>query len=159
MPICVRVVTQDGLLYEESAAEMVIIPGSEGEIGVLPHHPPMLTTLGYGELRIKKQDCEDGFIVYGGIAEVRPGHVIVLADMAAPSYAADVLEAEKARLRAQNLLQVGVPDECRPTVLDELHRAELMLRVAKKLPASRKLRIQQLDEDAQEAAENAPDPG
>lgn len=126
---------------------MVIIPGSEGELGVLPHHPPLLTTLGCGELRIKKGIAEDDFIVYGGVAEVRPGHIIVLADMAEPSNSADVLEAENARIRAKELLRAGVPDECNPTLLDELHRAELALKVALNVPTRRKLQIHRLECD------------
>jgi len=150
MPICVRIVTQDGLLYEEAAADIVIIPGSEGEIGVLPHHPPLLTTLGYGELRIKKGNAEEDFIIYGGIAEVRPGHVIVLADTAESSYSADVLEAEKARVRAQALLRDGLSDECMPTILDELHRAEVALRVARKLSARHKIRIHSVENNQED---------
>src|SRR5579864_3844652 len=146
MPISVRIVTQEELLFEDDAVDMIIIPGSEGEIGVLPHHAPLLTTLGCGELRIKKGIAEESFIIFGGIAEIRPGHVIVLADMAESSYAADVAEAEKARTRVQELLRVGVPDECKPSLLEELHRAEVALRVARKLPVRRNIRIRTLED-------------
>ncbi len=146
MPICVRVITQEELLFEDDAVDMVIIPGSEGEIGVFPHHPPLLTTLGYGELRIKKGVAEEDFIIYGGIAEVRPGYVIVLADTAESSYAADVAEAEKACARVQALLHAAAADEYKFLLLDELHRAEVALRVARKSPARHSIHIRTLDE-------------
>lgn len=146
MTIHVRVVTQQGLLFEEAVADMVIVPGMEGAIGVLPHHPPLLTLLSYGELRIKKGAAEEDFIIFGGTAEIRPGNVIVLADMAESSYAADVAESEKARIRIQELLRVEVPPERKSTLTDELHRAELTLRVARKMSVRPKIRIRTLDE-------------
>jgi len=99
MAIHVEVITQEGLLFEENEADMVIVPGSEGEMGVLPHHAPVLTTMGYGELRVKKGNAEEDFMIYGGVVDIRPGHVIALADMAESSYAANVAEAERARAR------------------------------------------------------------
>ena len=58
MTIHVEVITQEGRLFEEQDADMVIVPGSEGVMGVLPHHAPVLTTMGFGELRIRKGDAE-----------------------------------------------------------------------------------------------------
>ena len=71
MPLHVQIVSQEGPVFEEPAADMVILPGSEGEMGILPHHAALLTTLNYGELRVRKGGAETSFIVYGGVAEVR----------------------------------------------------------------------------------------
>ena len=54
MPIAVEVVTQERLIFREPEADMVVIPAVEGEMGVLPHHAPVLTTLGYCELTVRK---------------------------------------------------------------------------------------------------------
>ena len=83
MPLHVQIVSQEGPVFEEPAADIVILPGSEGEMGILPHHAALLTTLNFGELRVRKGGAEESFIVYGGVAEVRPDRVIVLADTAA----------------------------------------------------------------------------
>jgi len=74
MTIHVEVITQEGRLFEEQAADMVIVPGSEGEMGVLPHHAPVLTTMGFGELRVRKGNAEESFVIYGGVVDIRPGH-------------------------------------------------------------------------------------
>ena len=66
MPIAVEVVTQEKLIFSEPEADMVVIPGIEGEMGVLPHHAPVLTTLGYGELTVRKGRAEEHFVIYGG---------------------------------------------------------------------------------------------
>ncbi len=58
MPIHVEIVTQERKVFEEREADMVIVPGSEGEMGVLPHHAPVLTTMGFGELVVRKGNKE-----------------------------------------------------------------------------------------------------
>ncbi len=61
---------------------MVLVPGSEGEMGILPHHAPVLTTLAYGELVVRKGRAEESFVIFGGVVDIRPDRVIVLADLA-----------------------------------------------------------------------------
>ena len=82
MPLHVEVVTQEKKVFEEREADMVVIPGSEGEMGVLPHHAAVLTTMGFGELIIRKGSREERFVIYGGVVDVRPDKVVVLAYMA-----------------------------------------------------------------------------
>jgi len=158
MPIHVEIITQDGKLFEELEADMVIVPGSEGEMGVLPHHSPVLTTLGFGELRVKKGNAEEDFVVYGGVVDIRPGHVIALADTAASSYSLDVAEAEKARARAQELMAHGVPQEEERVIADDLRRAELTVRVAAKQRARTGFRIRVVDDDSVNAPGNPKPP-
>ncbi len=141
MPLHVEILTQEGKVFEELAADMVIVPGSEGEMGILPHHAPILTTMGYGELRVKKGGAEEDFIIYGGIVEVRPDRVVVLADMAESSYSVDVAKAEEARARAQELMKSGVPAEQQDTILRDLHRAEVAMRVSQKVRSRGAIRI------------------
>ena len=148
MPIHVEIITQEGKLFEELEADMVIVPGSEGEMGVLPHHSPVLTTLNYGEMRIKKGNAEEDFVVYGGVVDIRPGHVIALADTAASSYDLDIAEAEKARARAEELIAKGVPAENEREIAEELRRAEASVRVAQKQRVRTGMRIKIVEDDS-----------
>ena len=82
MPIAVEVVTPERIVFSEPEADMVIVPGVEGEMGILPRHAPVLTTLGYGELIVRKGRAEERFAIFGGVVDIRPDKVVVLADLA-----------------------------------------------------------------------------
>ncbi|MFN8374637.1 MAG: F0F1 ATP synthase subunit epsilon, partial [Anaerolineae bacterium] len=69
MPIRVEVVTQEKKIFETDA-DMVIIPATEGVMGVLPRHAPVLTTMGFGELIIRRGTAEESFAIYGGVVDV-----------------------------------------------------------------------------------------
>ena len=75
------IVTAERVVYSEDV-DMVIAPGVEGQLGILPHHAPLMTILQSGELRVKKGEAEDSLAISGGFLEVRPDRVIVLADAA-----------------------------------------------------------------------------
>src|SRR3972149_5224854 len=66
MPIHRDIVTPERLVYSDEVDE-VVAPGSQGELGILPHHAPLLTTLGLGELRIRKGGSEESFAIIGGV--------------------------------------------------------------------------------------------
>jgi len=108
MPIRCEIVSQDRTLFE-GEADMVIAPGTEGEMGILPHHAPLLTTLAYGFLRVRHGSQEDVFAVSGGVMEVRPDVVTVLADVGENVAEIDEARAEAARRRAAELLAKGPP--------------------------------------------------
>ncbi len=129
MPIHVEIVTQERLIYDEPNASMVVLPGAEGVMGILPRHTPLLTTLSFGELRVKVGNAEDVFAVYGGIVEVRPDQVVILADMVEPAQEIDVELAEAARRRAEELMRMGPPPDEVSIIRQELRRAELAVRV------------------------------
>lgn len=133
MPIHVELVTQEKKVFDEPAADMVIIPAAEGEMGVLPRHAPVLTTLGFGELVIRKGNAEERFAIYGGVVDVRPDKVVVLADLAESSFDLDVAAAENARASAAQMMAEGVPEEINRRAALELRRAELSLRIHRKL--------------------------
>ena len=65
MPLLLEIVTPEGQLYADEV-DAVNCPGIVGELGVLPHHAPLLSTLGIGELRIRKGDQEESFVIAGG---------------------------------------------------------------------------------------------
>ncbi|MBZ0292479.1 MAG: ATP synthase F1 subunit epsilon [Anaerolineae bacterium] len=133
MPIHVELVTQERKIFEEPEADMVVIPASEGEMGVLPHHAPVLTTLSFGELVIRKGNAEERFAVYGGVVDVRPDKVVVLADLAESSFALDIEAIEEARTSAAQMLEEGLPEEQNRDAILALRRAELGLRIQRKL--------------------------
>ena len=81
MTLRLEIVTPERLVYADDV-DAVVCPGIEGELGVLPHHAPLLTTLGVGELRIRKGGEEDYFAIVGGFLQVRPDKVVVMAETA-----------------------------------------------------------------------------
>jgi len=97
------VVTAERMVYSDDV-DMVIAPGFEGQLGILPHHTPLMTTLLPGELRIKKGSEEISLAISGGFLEVRPDRVIVLADAAERAEEIDVERAEAARRRSREKL-------------------------------------------------------
>ena len=148
MPIHVEIVSQEKLVFEEAAADMVLIPGSEGMMGVLPNHAPVLTTLGFGELVVRKNNAEEIFAIYGGVVEIRPDKVIVLADMAESAFALNVDAAAAARASAEKLLAEGVPPEQQRAATLALRRANLEMQLSRKIKQrSQVLRIIQDDEN------------
>jgi F-type H+-transporting ATPase subunit epsilon len=108
MPIQCEVVSQDRALFS-GPADMVIAPGSEGEMGILPNHAPLLTSLGNGFLRVRHSGREEVFVISGGVMEVRPTVVTVLADVGENVDEIDMARAEAAQARAEALLQKGPP--------------------------------------------------
>lgn len=110
MPIRCEIVTQDRSLFE-GPADIVIAPGSEGELGILPDHTPLLATLGYGLLKVRYQGEEEIFTIAGGVLEVRPDIVTVLADVGEHIDEIDFDRAEAAKERAEELLKKGPPPD------------------------------------------------
>jgi F-type H+-transporting ATPase subunit epsilon len=108
MSIHCQIVTQDKLLYE-GPADMVVAPGTEGELGILPHHAPLLTTLDFGILRVRYEGEEQAFTIAGGILEIRPDQVTVLADVGERVDEIDEARAEAAKQRAEEYLLKGPP--------------------------------------------------
>jgi F-type H+-transporting ATPase subunit epsilon len=126
----VTVVTAQQTVFEGDA-EMVIAPGSEGQLGILPRHAPLLTTLDLGEMRIRRGGVDEGLFVAGGFLEVNNNEVTVLADDAERAEEIDVEHAQEARRRAEaTLQQQGVSSDVLSSAMGELERATGRLKVA-----------------------------
>jgi F-type H+-transporting ATPase subunit epsilon len=97
------IVTAERMVYSDDV-DLVVAPGSEGQLGILPHHTQLMTALLPGELRIKKGGEELLLAITGGFLEVRPDRVVILADAAERAEEIDVDRAEAARKRAQERL-------------------------------------------------------
>ena len=94
--LSVQVVTAERSILDETDVDMVVAPASEGEVGILPRHAPLLATLDAGTLRIKKDGGETELAVGGGFLQVNRDRVLILADAAE--------RAEAARRRAEEAL-------------------------------------------------------
>src|SRR5215472_1366608 len=114
-----RVLSQD--------ADFVLAPGSDGDLGVLPKHIPLLTTLKTGEVMVRNDGHEEYLFVAGGFLEVLPDKVVILADVAERAEDIDEARAEEARKRAEELLQ-HEPENVEAAAV--LEREVLRLRVA-----------------------------
>lgn len=147
MPIHVELVTQERKVFEEKEADIVVIPAAEGEMGVLPNHAPVLTTLNFGEMVVRKGNAEERFAIYGGVVDVRPDKVVVLADLAESSFEIDSEKAEIARERARKLIAEGGPEEANREAVLALRRAELQLKLGRKVRDSGAGQLRILDED------------
>lgn len=106
MPIRCEIVSQDRTVFQGDV-DMVVLPGAGGEMGVLPHHAPVLTTLKFGVVKVRRAGEEQIFAVAGGVAEVQPTVVTVLADAAENVNEIDVARAQFARKRAEEALTKG----------------------------------------------------
>jgi F-type H+-transporting ATPase subunit epsilon len=95
----------------EGDADIVIVPGVMGEMGILPEHAPLLSTLRYGILKVRHKNQEEIFTVAGGVIEVQPDVVTVLADSAENVAEIDIARAEDARKRAEKMLEEGPPPD------------------------------------------------
>ena len=132
------IVTAERVVYSAEVDE-VIAPGVEGQLGILPHHAPLMTILQAGELVVKKGNQEDILAISGGFLEVRPDRVIILADQAERAEEIDAARAEEARKRAEERLKQ------KPAGLDEarveaaLRRALVRLSVIEKVQTRRKV--------------------
>ncbi len=131
------IVTAERAVYSDDV-DMVIAPGVEGELGILPHHTPLMTMLQPGELIAKKGSDEFSLVVSGGFLEVRPDRVIILADTAEKTEEIDIARAEEAKRRAeQHLAEKYVPGVDAARVEAALRRSLIRLRVARRRRKSR----------------------
>jgi F-type H+-transporting ATPase subunit epsilon len=128
-----EVVTAERKVFEDDVS-MVVAPGIEGQLGILPHHAPLMTALTYGELHIEREGQEDVFIaIGGGFMEVGPRHVIVLADSAERADEIDIARAEEARQRAERTMsQVQREDVDYAQAEAALRRSMIRLKVARR---------------------------
>ena len=113
MPLQLEIVTPERLAYSDEV-DAVFCPGVEGELGVLPHHAPLLSMLGVGELRIRKGGDEEYFAIAGGFVQVRPDKVVVMAELADLASEIDLEAAEEARNEAERAHRGGLRRAGRP---------------------------------------------
>lgn len=134
MPIRCEIVSQDRTVFQGDV-DIVVLPGAGGEMGILPHHAPVLTTLKYGVVKVRRGGKEDIFAVAGGVAEVQPEIVTILADAAENVEEIDVARAGIAKRRAEEMLTKGIPADATDKYLAieaALRRSNLRLDAARR---------------------------
>jgi F-type H+-transporting ATPase subunit epsilon len=139
MPIRCEIVSQDRLVYQGDA-DIVVLPGVAGEMGILPHHAPLLSTLKFGILKVRAGGKEEVFTVAGGVVEVQPDLITVLADSAENVREIDVARAELAKRSAEELLKQGPPPDSDSYVKIEsaLRRSNLRLEAVRRFRAAQR---------------------
>jgi len=126
-----EIITAERRVFSEEV-EALVAPGFEGELGILPHHAPLMTTLQPGELLIRKGGQETYLAVTGGFLEVMGNVVTILADACERSEEIDVERAEAAMKRAQERLAGHSADLDLQRAMSALQRAQVRLKVAQR---------------------------
>lgn len=130
-PVRLDIVTAERVVYSEEV-DIVVAPGVLGQLGILPHHAPLMTTLEPGELKVRKGGEEYSLVISGGFLEVRPDRIIVLADAAERAEEIDIARAEAAKERAQQRLIHPTPEVDLAQAEAALRRSLARLKVAEK---------------------------
>jgi F-type H+-transporting ATPase subunit epsilon len=146
MTIRCEIVSQDHTVFQGDV-DIVVLPGVSGEMGILPHHAPVLTILKYGVIKIRKDGKEELFAVAGGMAEVQPDIVTILADAAENVADIDITRAQAAKKRAEDALTQLKPEDHDAYLRMEaaLRRSNLRLDVVRRY---RKTRDPYTEQDA-----------
>lgn len=128
-----QIVTPEGTILKDVKTDAVIIPASEGSMGILHNHAPMVTTLKVGVLRYKQGTNYRRVALGGGFMELSANRITVLADTAEPGENIDILRAQEARKRAESRLRERVANIDRARAEAALQRAVSRLKAAGKL--------------------------
>ena len=110
MPIRCEIVSQDRIVFQGDV-DICVIPGADGVMGILPHHAPLLTVLKFGVITVRTKSTEEFFTVAGGVVEVQPDQITILADAAENVQEIDIQRAEAARKNAEDALSRAVPQD------------------------------------------------
>jgi F-type H+-transporting ATPase subunit epsilon len=103
-----EIVTAERMVFSDEVSALIAW-GVEGQLGILPHHAPLMTMLQPGDLMIRKDKEEEYLAISGGFLEVRPDKVIILADACERVDEIDIARAEEAKKRAQETLKTAAP--------------------------------------------------
>jgi len=125
------VVTAERVVFSDEV-DAVVAPGVQGQLGILPHHTPLMTTLQLGELLVRKGEEEFSLAITGGYLEVRPDRVIVLADAAERAEEINLARAEEAKRRAEERLSQHGANVDTARAEAALRRSLIRLKVAQK---------------------------
>lgn len=132
MPLSLDIVTPERIVLSEDGFDIVVAPGIEGELGILPRHAPLMTMLEIGELHARRGAEELALAIAGGFLEVRNDRVTILADSAERSEEIDIARAEAARRAAAEAMANRRSDIDVAAVLAAARKAEVRVRVAQR---------------------------
>jgi len=127
------IITAERQVFSDDV-NMVIAPGAEGMLGILPHHAPLMTIMVPGEMVIKKDNEENYLSVTGGFLEVKPDRIVILADACERCEEIDLERAEEARKRAEERLKTTVSGVDHSRAEAALRRSLARIKVAQRTP-------------------------
>jgi F-type H+-transporting ATPase subunit epsilon len=130
-PMAFEIVTAERIVYSDEV-DLVVVPGVEGELGILPNHVPLLTTIQPGELRVVKQGQDTTIAVTGGFLEVLANKVLILADSAEHADEISSERAQDAIRRAEERLLRRENDLDLERAVKAVRKAQVRLRVARR---------------------------
>ena len=126
-----EIVTAESVVYSEEI-DILVAPGTDGELGILPRHAPLLTTLAPGEIRVSRNGEETYMFVSGGFLEVLGNNVTILANAAEQADDIDIERAEVALQRAQERIDSAPADMDLERALASMRRSAARLGVARR---------------------------
>ncbi len=132
MALKLQIITPERIVFEEEDVESVTLPGSAGELTILPSHAPLMTGLRPGPLVFRKGGVETDVALSGGFLEVRDDRVVILADTAERSDEIDLARAEEARREAAEQLATREGAMDIAMVMAAMERAQARIRVAER---------------------------
>lgn len=136
--IHVEIVSVEGHIYSGDA-NLVICPAKMGDVGIAPRHAPLMTTLRPGEVRVQAEGKDEVFLyVTGGVLEVQPTQVTILADTALREHELDESAADQARRKAEEALKGATGREDLAHAQEQLVEAAARYRAAQKLKGKRR---------------------
>ena len=126
-----EIVTAERMVFSDDVSA-VIAWGVEAQLGILPHHAPLMTMLQPGDILIRKDKEEEFFVISGGFLEVRPDKVIILADACERVDEIDIARAEEAKRRAQETMKAAPLSADAAAAEAALRRSLARLKVAER---------------------------
>ena len=126
-----EIVTAERRVYAEDV-DMLVAPGIDGQVGILPNHAPLLTALDPGEIRVDKDGEANYMAVSGGFLEVLGNRVTILADTAERAEEIDIERAEAAVLRAEERIAARTSDMDLQRAVFSLRRSQARLLAARR---------------------------
>ena len=136
--IHVEIVSAEGHVYSGDA-NLVICPAKMGDLGIAPRHAPLMTTLRPGEVRVQAEGKDEVFLyITGGILEVQPTQVTILADTALRESDLDESAADQARKQAEEALKGATNKEDLAHAQSQLVEAAARYRATQKLKGKRR---------------------
>lgn len=126
-----EIATAERVVYSEDV-EILVAPGMDGQLGILPNHAPLLTALQPGEIRVVREGEEAYMAVSGGFLEVMANRVTILADTAERAEEIDIERAEEAMQRAQERIETSVSDMDLQRALASIRRSQARLLAARR---------------------------
>lgn len=134
MTVHVDVVSAEASIFS-GLAELVIVPGEAGELGIYPHHAPLLTRIKPGSVRLKLPDENEDTLIYvsGGMLEVQPNVVTILADTAIRGADLDEARALEAKRAAEEAMKNRTSDIDYAAAQAELSEAIAQLQAISKM--------------------------